>query len=81
MRFFLDKLENEEQIGNTQYGGVVVSLLSRINHYLGESGVPPTKFGRMAVNDPRLVGDLRRGRRVGGSVVRRVEAIISRGHA
>jgi len=81
VRFFLDKLENEEQIRNEQHGGVVVSLLARINRYLVESGIPPTRFGRMAVNDPRLVGDLQRGRRVGGSVIRRVESVISGGRA
>jgi len=75
-------LEIGEQIKNAQQiGGVVVSLLSRINRYLGESGIPPTKFGRMAVNDPRLVGDLQRGRRVGRSIVARVEALIARGRA
>jgi len=75
-------LEIGEQIKNAQHiGGVVVSLLSRINRYLGESGIPPTKFGRMAVNDPRLVGDLQRGRRVGRSIVARVEALIARGRA
>lgn len=58
-----------------------MSLLARINCYLVESGIPPTKFGRMAVNDPRLVGDLIRGRRAGGSVVRRVERVIARGQA
>lgn len=58
-----------------------MSLLARINCYLGESGIPPTRFGRMAVNDPRLVGDLQRGRRVGGSIVRRVEAAIARSRA
>lgn len=68
-------------MGNENHGGIVVLLLARINRFLTESGIPPTKFGRMAVNDPRLVGDLQRGRRAGGSVVRRVESFIARGRA
>ena len=37
-------------------------LLMRIEAYLRRSGVPPTRFGREAMGDPRLVFDLRRGR-------------------
>lgn len=58
-----------------------MSLLLRIDRYLRETEMPATKFGRLAVNDPRLVGDLRRGRRVGRSIAGRVEAFIARGLA
>jgi hypothetical protein len=43
-------------------------LLNDIKQFCETTGLPPTKFGRLAVNDPRLVGDLIRGRRVGRSV-------------
>lgn len=37
-------------------------LLTRIEQHLRHSGTPPTRFGREAARDPRLVFDLRRGR-------------------
>ena len=36
----------------------------------------PTTFGRRAVNDPRLVRDLRAGRCAGDTVRLRVEAML-----
>lgn len=51
-------------------------LLTRIESYLRRTGVPPTRFGRDAVRDPRFVHDLRRGRTVGDRVARRVIAFI-----
>jgi hypothetical protein len=41
-----------------------VRLVRRIEHYLKRSGVRPTRFGREAARDPRLVFDLRRGRQL-----------------
>ena len=38
--------------------------------------MPPTLFGRRAVNDPRLVSDLRAGRCPGPSVTARIEALL-----
>ncbi len=37
-------------------------LLRFIEIFLKETGIAPTRFGRDAVRDPRLVHDLRRGR-------------------
>ena len=37
-------------------------LLRQIERYIRQSGMPPTRFGREAVNDPRFVHDLRLGR-------------------
>ena len=51
-------------------------LLFKIQSYLRRSGMPETKFGRLAVNDPRLVGDLRRGRIPGQKLTARVERFI-----
>lgn len=53
-----------------------MSLLVEIDRYLRRTGVRPTTFGRRAVNDPRLVGDMRGGRMPGAAVRARVEAIL-----
>jgi len=37
-------------------------LLRQIEHFLRETGMPWTKFGRLAAHDPRFVADLRNGR-------------------
>ena len=54
-----------------------MNVLRLIERHLREFGIPPTRFGRSAVNDPRLVGDLRRGREPGPRTVRRIEAYIA----
>jgi hypothetical protein len=37
-------------------------LIRRIEKFLRATGMPSTKFGRLAAHDPRFVGDLRNGR-------------------
>lgn len=37
-------------------------LIMRIEKFLRETGMPWTKFGRLATHDPRFVQDLRNGR-------------------
>ena len=54
-----------------------MELLRRIERHLRETGTPPTRFGRLAVSDPRLVGDLRRGREPGARMITRVDAYIA----
>jgi hypothetical protein len=54
-----------------------MSLLIEIDRYLRTTAMPVTKFGRLAVNDPRLVGDLRRGRQLGKKVTARVRTFIN----
>ena len=54
-----------------------MELLCRINHYLALSGLPETKFGRLAVHDPRFVSDLRNGREPRARTVARVEHFIA----
>ena len=51
--------------------------LNTIYRYLRETGLPETKFGRLAVHDPRLVGDMRRGRRLGERTWARVERFMA----
>lgn len=51
-------------------------VLRKIERFLRTTNMPQTKFGRLAVNDPRLVGDLRNGREPGSRMVARIEAFI-----
>jgi hypothetical protein len=37
-------------------------LIRHIERFLSDTGMPWTKFGRLAVHDPRFVEDLRNGR-------------------
>lgn len=53
-----------------------MTLLYRIERYLTRTGMPPTRFGREAVNDPRLVHDLRNGREAGRRMIERVERYL-----
>ncbi|HEX8384357.1 MAG TPA: hypothetical protein VF592_13410 [Sphingomonas sp.] len=55
-----------------------MSLLAEINLYCRRTNMPPTRFGRLSVNDPRLVGDLARGRCPGRSIESRVKRFIER---
>lgn len=52
-------------------------LLAAIKRFLERTGMPPTRFGRAAVNDPRLVGDLANGREPGARLQARIEAFIA----
>jgi len=54
-----------------------MSLLRRIELHLRRYRIPPSRFGRDAVGDPRLVSDLRRGRQLGGRLRHRVEACLT----
>ncbi|MEG3179374.1 hypothetical protein [Sphingomonas sp. LT1P40] len=53
-----------------------MAILNRVERYLRKHGLPQTKFGRLAVNDPRLVGDLRNGRELRTGTLKRVEAFL-----
>ncbi len=52
-------------------------LLRRIEVFLRETGVPWTKFGRLAVHDPRFVEDLRNGRTPREETAKRVEHFMN----
>jgi hypothetical protein len=56
-----------------------MALLREIEGYLRASGMKPTVFGRAAVNDPRLVHDLRNGREPGMRLSTRVRRFIQAG--
>ena len=53
-----------------------MTLLRKIERYLRATDMPATRFGRLAVNDPRLVHDLRRGRQPGRTIRERIDAFI-----
>lgn len=52
-------------------------LLRKIEIFLNETDMAWTRFGRLAVGDPRLVQDLRNGRQPGKSVSERAEFFMS----
>lgn len=56
-------------------GGIT---LAEIEAVLREKRVAPSRFGRGALNDPRLVFDLRRGRRLTPANAARVRAYVQR---
>jgi hypothetical protein len=41
-----------------------MELLEQIEEYLAQTRTSPSTFGRLAVGDPRLVADLKSGRRL-----------------
>jgi hypothetical protein len=51
-----------------------MTLQQRIERYLKRSGTPPSSLGRWALNDPRFVFDLRKGREAGESTTAKVNA-------
>ena len=53
-----------------------VYLLREVEKFLRRSDVPPTRFGREAVGDPRFVFDLRNGRDPRPVTVARVLAYL-----
>ena len=54
-----------------------MSVHRKIEKYLRRTKMPPTKFGRLAANDPRLVFDLRNGRELRPPTAARLEAFLA----
>jgi hypothetical protein len=52
-------------------------LIARIERFLRETGMPWTKFGRLAARDPRFVQDLRNGRAPRDATAKRVEHFMN----
>lgn len=52
-------------------------LIRDVEKFLTSTGMPVTKFGRLAAQDPRLVGDLRNGREPRAAMVARVEHFMN----
>jgi hypothetical protein len=55
----------------------VQMVLRKVERFLRRTNMPATKFGRLAVQDPRLVRDLRNGREPRASMVARIEAFLA----
>lgn len=53
-----------------------MNLLREVEKFLRKSDVPPTRFGREAVGDPRFVFDLRNGRDPRPTTIARVRAYL-----
>ena len=51
-------------------------LLCQVEKFLRISDIPPTRFGREAMGDPRFVFDLRNGREPRPATIRRVLAFL-----
>ncbi len=49
-------------------------LMRRIEHFLARAEMKPTRFGREAVGDPRLISDMRNGRELRDSTAARIIA-------
>lgn len=54
-----------------------MSTLRNIEQFLRRTGMAPTRFGRDAARDPRLVFDLRRGREPTDRMQRRIEQFMN----
>jgi len=52
-------------------------LIRKIETFLQKTGMPATKFGRLATHDPRFVLDLRNGRTPRESTEQRVEHFMN----
>lgn len=52
-------------------------VLRKIEMFLRRTNMPPTRFGRLAARDPRLVRDLRNGREPRAAMVSRIEAFLA----
>ena len=53
-------------------------LIRKIEVFLRRTGMPATKFGRLAAHDPRLVQDLRNGRSPRVRTEQRVEHFMNK---
>lgn len=52
-------------------------LITRIERFLRETGMPCSKFGRLAARDPRFVHDLRNGREPREQTQYRIEQFMN----
>ncbi|NIJ29596.1 hypothetical protein FHT00_001543 [Sphingomonas insulae] len=52
-------------------------LLIKIDRYLRRTGMSRSQFGRLAINDPRLVTDMMRGRVIGPENAARIEHFMA----
>lgn len=53
-------------------------LIRKVEKFLRRTGMPATKFGRLATHDPRFVLDLRNGREPRSATEKRVEHFMNK---
>ena len=71
-------MENTVQPSRDTGGKLIVHLLREVEKFLRRFDVPPTRFGREALGDPRFVFDLRKGRDPRPDTIQRVFAYLER---
>ena len=49
-------------------------LIRRIEQFLERADMTPTRFGREAVGDPRLISDMKNGRELRDETIARIQA-------
>ena len=49
-------------------------LMRRIENFLKRGEMKPTRFGREAVGDPRLISDMKNGRELRDATIARIQA-------
>ena len=54
-----------------------VNILREIEKFLKDMNMAPTRFGRDAVRDPRLVFDMRNGREPTARMTKRIEHFMN----
>lgn len=54
-----------------------MTMLRTVEIFLRETGMAPTRFGRDAVRDPRIVFDMRNGREPSARMCRRLSHFIT----
>ncbi len=54
-----------------------MTINREIEKFLAEQDMPPTKFGRLAARDPRLVLDIRNGREIRPAMVSRLQRYMA----
>lgn len=54
-----------------------MSVHREIEKFLRKTNMPPSKFGRLAAHDPRLVYDLRNGRELRPPLAERIQNFLA----
>lgn len=54
-----------------------MTILRKIEKFIRDTGMAPTRFGREAVRDPRFVFDVRNGREPSARTIRRLEHFMN----
>ena len=49
-------------------------LMRRIEQFLARAAMTPTRFGREALGDPRLISDMKNGRELRDATIARIQA-------